>query len=66
MGRFEGCINMIVIDNVEISKNPVKTGEAFLIKITAKEVMATWADTQPSKWELLKAKTWDKVKRKIF
>lgn len=57
---------MIVIDNVEISKNPVKTGEAFLIKITAREVMSTWNDTKPSKWEIFKNKTWDMIKRKIF
>lgn len=57
---------MIVVDTLEISKNPVKTGEAFIIKISAREVMSTWDDTKTSKWEVLKSKTWDMLKRKIF
>lgn len=57
---------MIVIDNVEISKNPVKTGEAFIIKITAREVTATWGDAKPTALQIFKTKTWDMIKRKIF
>lgn len=57
---------MIIIDNVELSKNPVQVSEALLIKITLHEEMANWEDTKLSKWEIFKTKTWDMLKRKIF
>jgi hypothetical protein len=57
---------MIQITNVEISKNPVSTGETFIISVTANEVIATWADVKNTLWSTLKSLTWDRVKRKFF
>jgi len=57
---------MIVISNVELSSNPVSTGESLIIRVSTNEVMAKWEDTKTSKWENFKAKTWDMIKRKIF
>ncbi len=57
---------MIIIDNVELSKNPVTTSEVFIIKVTAREVMANWEDTKLIKWENFETKTWNMLKRKIF
>lgn len=57
---------MIVIDNVELSKNPVQVGEAILIKVTAREELAKWEDVRSKKWTDLIVRTWDQVKRKIF
>lgn len=57
---------MIVIDNVEINPNPVKTGEVFVIKVSARKEMADWGDTKLSKWQTFINKTWEMLKRKIF
>ena len=57
---------MINISKVEYSKNPVSTGETFVVSVTANEVIATWADVKSALWSALKSLTWDKVKRKLF
>lgn len=57
---------MIKVESVEISKNPVATNEAFLIKVTAREVLATWNDVKLKTWGEIKNKTWEQIKRKIF
>jgi len=57
---------MIVINNIELSSNPVSTGESLIIRVSASEVMAKWEDTKTSKWENFKVKTWELIKRKIF
>ena len=57
---------MIVFDNIEISKNPVSTGEAFVLKVTVREEMANWTDVKINLWSKLKNIAWDKVKRKYF
>lgn len=57
---------MIVIENIELSKNPVQVGETIIIKVTAREVMSNWEDTKTKKWSDFLGKTWDQIKRKIF
>lgn len=57
---------MIEINKVEYSKNPVSSGETFIISVTVSETFATWADLKTKTWAAIKAVTWDKVKRKIF
>lgn len=57
---------MIVIDNIELSKNPVSTSEVFIIRVTAREEMAIWDDLQVKTWGNLTDKTWDMVRRKII
>lgn len=57
---------MIVVDNIELSKNPVDTGETFIIKIELHEEMATWQDARNKTWSNMLLTTWDKFKRKIF
>ncbi len=57
---------MIVIEKVELSKNPVEIQEPFLLKITCKEELATWSDTASKKWGELQNHTWDDVYRKMF
>lgn len=57
---------MIIIDNIELSNNTVKTNEAFIIKITAHEVLAKWDDLNPDEWQTTKAKTWNSIKDGIW
>jgi len=57
---------MIVVDNVTLSKNPVETGETFIIQIEVREEMADWQDVSVKSWNNILQATWDKVKRKIF
>lgn len=57
---------MIIIENVEISKNPVNTGEVFIISILLEEIMATFYDLSQVTWDNVDYKTWDQVKRKYF
>lgn len=57
---------MLKINNVEISKNPVKTNETFIISVSITEEFATWTDVKSKTLsEILKA-TWDNIKAKIF
>lgn len=57
---------MIEIKSVEYSKNPVSTGEAFIISVTVDEVFASWADLKSKTWSEIMSITWDMIKRKIF
>lgn len=57
---------MIVIDNVELSKNKVAINETVVIKVSLREVNGTWGDVKNTTWQNIKTKTWDMVKRKIF
>jgi hypothetical protein len=57
---------MIVVDNVTLSKNPVETGEIFIIQIEVREEMADWQDVSAKTWSNILQATWDKVRRKIF
>lgn len=57
---------MIIFEKVEISKNPLSTGESFILKVTVREEMADWTNVKANVWNKLKNITWDKVKRKYF
>jgi hypothetical protein len=57
---------VIVITKVEYSKNPVSTGETFLLYVTLVEVFAIWNDTLAKTWDDMKIRTWDNLRRKIF
>lgn len=57
---------MIVLNEIEISKNTVAVQEVFIIKITVSEVMAKWNDVKNLNYLDIKLITYDNVKRKIF
>lgn len=57
---------MIIIDNVELSKNPVQVGEALILKITLHEEMAMWSDVKTKTWTNVLNRTWNQIKRKIL
>lgn len=57
---------MIKIDSIQLSKSTVKTGEAVLLKITAREELAKWNDTKTKTWGNIKNKTYEDLKLKIF
>jgi hypothetical protein len=51
---------------VEYSKNPVSTGEAFLLRVSIEEVFATWGDLLTEDWASLSIHTWEDIRRKVF
>ena len=57
---------MLIIKDVQYSKNPVKINEAFLFQVTVIEEIALWSDLRAKTWGATKANTWDKVKLKYF
>ncbi|KZL93566.1 hypothetical protein [Clostridium magnum] len=57
---------MLIISNVEYSKNPVKVNEAFLISVTIVEQIALWSDAKGTTWGTIKNTTWQQVKLKYF
>ncbi len=57
---------MLIIKDVQYSKNPIKINEAFLFQVTVIEEIALWSDLRAKTWGTIKANTWDKVKLKYF
>ena len=57
---------MLKINEIEYSKMPVTTNEAFLISITITEENAVWTDVHTNIWNALRNLTWSNIKRKIF
>ncbi len=57
---------MLIIKDVQYSKNHVKINEAFLFQVTVIEEIALWSDLSAKTWGTIKANTWDKVKLKYF
>lgn len=55
---------MLVIQNVEYSKNPVNTSEAFIIKVEVKEITVKWIDFKAASWSNLLGMTWQDAKNK--
>lgn len=50
---------MLNISNIEFSKNPVSTNEAFLAKVTLEETFLNWEDTHKKHWNELD--TWQEL-----
>ena len=57
---------MLEITSVNLSKDPVKISETFIISISITEITALWNDTKNKTWSNLKGATWQKVKLKDF
>lgn len=57
---------MLIIQNVEYSKNPVEINEAFLFKLEVIEVLAIWNDLQSKTWNDVQGITWENMKLKYF
>ena len=57
---------MIIIQQIEYSKNPVSISEAFLFYTTLIEVLAIWSDPKIKSWNDIKATSWQNVKLKYF
>ncbi len=57
---------MLIISNIEFSKNPVKVNEAFLFSVVVIEEIAVWSDLTSETWGTIQANTWEKIKLKYF
>lgn len=57
---------MIEIQSITYSKNPVNTGEAFLLYVTCIEILAFWSDLQVKTWGDVPLKTWNDLFYKNF
>ncbi|QZY56719.1 hypothetical protein [Crassaminicella profunda] len=55
---------MLMIQNVEFSKNPVNSNEALIIKVDIKEITVTWGELKAATWNNLLSMTWQDVKYK--